>query len=78
MKAAIMFGVIAMVPAAITPALAAGRNEVLIALLCTGDGMAHVMVVPSGGGQPTQDGSHPCCAKGCHGGHSRKRAVRHV
>ncbi|MDE2595424.1 MAG: hypothetical protein KGL44_00955 [Sphingomonadales bacterium] len=73
MRAISLFGIIALVPAAlnVTPAAAAG---LLTVPLCTGDGQVHMVNVPlNGNGIPGGD-TNGCCAKGCHSGSSRKRA----
>lgn len=70
-----LFGLLAMVPAALNVAPAAAHG--LAVPLCTGDGAARTVTLPvpadrlPGGDQPG------CCAKGCHTGRdggSRKKA----
>lgn len=75
MKRATLFGLLAIIPAALntTPAAAAGGS--LTVPLCTGDGQVLMVTVPlERPGIPGGDTSG-CCAKGCHSGSSRKRGA---
>lgn len=77
MKPIGLFGLLAMVPAAINPAQAAGpASRLMTALVCKGDGTAGTVSIPTGNGRPSPEGNQPCCSKGCHGGNSRKRFLR--
>lgn len=73
-KPVILFGLIAMLPAAVGAAPLTGPDSQTI-LLCTGDGLNHSITIPFGPKAPGKD-QGPCCAKGCHSGQSRKRIVR--
>lgn len=75
MKLVAVFGMIAMVPAAFNavPASAAG----LWVPICTGDGLVHMVQVPTQGGPAAPAGEQGgCCVKGCHASGSRKRAAK--
>ena len=73
MKAELIhFGLMALVPAALSVAAPAAGASILVPV-CTGDGQVHMMTVPVGGEQAPGQGSGACCAKGCHSGSSRKR-----
>ena len=77
MKPLAIFGIVALLPAALntTPASAHGA---LAAPLCTGDGIARTVSVPvAPSGLP---GSEPpgCCTKGCHSGGARKRSGKRL
>lgn len=75
MKLITIFGIVALLPAALntTPASAHGQ---LSAPLCTGDGIARTITVPVGQtGLPSSD-PPGCCTKGCHSGRARKTTKR--
>lgn len=75
MKPAALFGLIALIPAALNAAPASAR--VLTMMVCTGDGQPREVSVPlPGRGLPGADGG-VCCAKGCHSPSSRKRGQCH-
>lgn len=77
MRMIMLFGIVAMVPAALntSPAMAHG---VLAAALCTGDGIARTVSVPVGpAGVPGSD-QPGCCTKGCHSGGTRKRSGKRL
>ncbi|HKT85264.1 MAG TPA: hypothetical protein VJQ77_04155 [Novosphingobium sp.] len=65
-----LFGTLALLPAMIGPLEAEARG--LAAPLC-GGGTMSIPGAPEGPPGPPQG---PCCAKGCHGGSSRKRLDR--
>ena len=65
MKRAALFGLLALVPAAVNASAPGGLT--LTALTCAG--AVHTITVPAGPNAP-QDQSPTCCAKGCH---TRKR-----
>ena len=68
MRRAVLFGLLALVPAALNASVPAGMR--LTALSCAG--AAVTITVPLRSDAP-QEQSPTCCAKGCHG---RKRGVR--
>ena len=70
MRAATLFAALALVPAMAGPLAAAERN--LEVALCSGGSMS----LPLGGAPAPEEGSKPCCAKGCHSSSSRKRFDR--
>ncbi len=77
MRLVAIFGIVALLPAAMntTPAMARGA---LAVPLCTGDGVARTISVPvAPSGLP---GSEPpgCCTKGCHSGGARKRGGKRL
>ncbi len=77
MKLIALFGIVALLPAALNTTPAMGRGTLDVPL-CTGDGLARTVTVPVGpAGLP---GSDPpgCCAKGCHTGGARKRGGKRV
>lgn len=71
MRRRALFGLVALVPAALNVAAPAAAGGLMMPL-CTGDGQVRMVEVP---GQPKapQGGENGCCAKGCHSGSSRKR-----
>ena len=77
MKLTLLFGIFALVPAALNTTPASARGA-LSAPLCTGDGVARTITVPLGpSGLPNSD-PPGCCVKGCHSGGARKRANKRV
>ncbi|MBW8783067.1 MAG: hypothetical protein JF593_00240 [Novosphingobium sp.] len=73
MRAAVVFGLAALIPAfANAGTLTSGAS--LIVALCTGDGAHRKITVPLSEPLPLPAGTQGCCAKGCHAGSSRKRA----
>lgn len=77
MKTAILFGLLAMLPVAFNPAPRVERSsQAYTARICSGDGRVHSVAIPGSGQDLPRDGNQPCCAKACHGGHSRKRFMR--
>lgn len=71
MRRRALFGLLALLPAALNysaPAAAGG----LLMPLCTGDGQVRLVEVPGSPKTPA-NGEGGCCAKGCHSGSSRKR-----
>ena len=65
-----MFGLVALLPAAIGPVTASANS--LVAALCTGDGHVRSITIPL---KPTLPGSNDmCCAKGCHVNSRKKTA----
>ncbi len=75
MKLIHLFGIVAMVPAALNAAPASARSR-LFAPLCTGDGLTRTISVPVGPQDIPGREQPGCCAKGCHAGGERKRAKR--
>ena len=67
MKRAALFGLLALVPAAVNASVPA--STMLTALSCAGT--VHAITVPMRSDAP-QEPSQTCCAKGCH---TRKRGV---
>lgn len=77
MKLVAIFGIVALVPAALNTAPGASRGQLSVPL-CTGDGVARTITVPVGqSGLPNSD-PPGCCAKGCHSGGARKRANKRL
>lgn len=74
MKRIALFGLIAMIPAALgtSPASAAGS---LAVPLCTGDGQVLMVNVPIRSSDVPGGQTSGCCAKGCHASSSRKRGA---
>jgi hypothetical protein len=71
MKRKMIFGIIALLPAAFGPVTAGASS--LVAALCTGNGHSRSITIPL---KPALPGSNDlCCAKGCHAGGSRKRTA---
>jgi hypothetical protein len=74
MKSAALFGMAAILPAAVYPApVASAGAAAMIALVCSDTSGSRIIIIPGGGEQPAPDRDRPCCAKACHGGHPRKR-----
>jgi hypothetical protein len=74
MKRRVLFGLVALLPAALNlsaPALAG----TLLMPLCSGDGQLRMIEVPGVPGTPP-GGDKGCCAKGCHSSSNRKRGAR--
>jgi len=69
-KAAALFGALALLPAMTGP-LAAAEQRLEVAL-CNGGSIS----IPLGGQPAPEEGSKPCCAKGCHSSSCRKRFDR--
>lgn len=63
---------VAMVPAAVNPALLPGENGVIIAL-CGGDGAGPDIRIPLGPQKLPGENNSGCCAKACHSSGNRKR-----
>ena len=76
MKLAARFGLIALLPAILSPATATA--SVLQMQICSGDGQTRVLPIPVGPRVPPGGGDSPCCVKGCHAGGSRKRGSCHI
>lgn len=73
MRRRALFGLVAMLPAALN--LAAPASAALMMPLCTGDGQLRMVEVP--GAPKAPSGSDKgCCATGCHSSSNRKRAAR--
>ena len=75
MKLVSLFGLIAMIPAALNASVPASSGSITI-LLCRGNGVAETVTMPLRGSAPVPghgDDGGGCCAKGCHAGSSRKR-----
>jgi hypothetical protein len=70
MRAAALFAALALLPAMVGPLAAAERS--LEVALCNGGSVS----LPLGGEPAPEEGSRPCCAKGCHSSSSRKRFDR--
>lgn len=69
-----LFALLAIMPATLHAAPAfAGEN--LLVPICTGDGQTRLVAIPKGGTGPGDGGDNRDCAKGCHGGASRKRGA---
>lgn len=64
------FGIVALIPAMLNLTVASGGLTMAVRI-CTGDGQAHTLEVPLGGGD--SGATTLCCAKGCHGSGQRKR-----
>ena len=71
-----LFGLVAMIPATLNAAPAAGAT--MAVPVCTGDGLVHVVRVPVGQPDGPGQGQTGCCVKGCHAGGSRKRLSRKI
>lgn len=71
------FALLAILPAAIhaAPAYAGGS---LLVPVCTGDGQTRLVAIPNGGRGSGDERQSRDCAKGCHGGSSRKRGAAPV
>ncbi len=72
-RAAALFAVLAILPAALhaAPAFAA---ENLLVPICSGDGKIRLVAIPKGGTIPGK-GTEQDCIKGCHAGSTRKRTA---
>lgn len=68
------FGLVALVPAAFNVTAASAMTIAMP--ICTGDGQVRTVEVPVDGSQGPLGPQGPCCAKGCHGGSSRKKVVK--
>lgn len=68
-----LFGIVALVPAALN--LAAPASARLMMPLCTGDGQVRMVEVPGTPKAPAGS-DNGCCAKGCHSGSNRKRLAK--
>jgi hypothetical protein len=69
--ASALFAAAALLPAMTGP-IGGAQQASLQVLLCGGGAMS----IPIEGSPAPQDGSAPCCAKGCHSSSSRKRLDR--
>lgn len=77
MKALILVGLLALTPAAVHPAQPAPTHaRFLSSLVCSGDGLTRRIAIPVRGDQSPSRDDRLCWAKGCHGGHPRKRIFR--
>jgi len=72
MKPAALFGLVALLPAALNSAPATARG--MVVPLCTGDGVARTLTLPLAPNELPGKEAPGCCAKGCHTG-SRKKAL---
>lgn len=73
MRGRSLFGIVALVPAALN--LAAPASARLMMPLCGGDGQVRMVELPGAPKEPAGS-DKGCCAKGCHSGSNRKRAAR--
>ena len=73
MKLLALVAMLAMIPAAINPAVAATPASMTIAV-ATCAGKARLLILPIGNGRPAPADQPPCCNKGCHGSSCRKRS----
>jgi hypothetical protein len=71
MKRAARFGLIALLPAIMSPATASANMPQM--QICSGDGQTRVLSIPLAPRVPPGESDSPCCVKGCHSGGSRKR-----
>lgn len=69
-----LFALLAIMPAALHAAPAFAGDSLLVPI-CTGDGQTRLVAIPKGGEGSGNGGDSRECAKGCHGGTSRKRGV---
>ena len=77
MKPTMLFGLIALIPAALNTTPGNAHSQLAVPL-CTGDGVARTITVPLGqSGLPNSD-PPGCCVKGCHSGSARKRAGKRL
>lgn len=77
MKSAALFGLLAIMPAAVNPAQAAPTDSrSLTSLVCSGNGLARRITISADRDEPPSGDDQPCWAKGCHGGSTRKRSSR--
>jgi hypothetical protein len=74
MRAAALFALVVLVPAALNAAPAAPGHS-LLTPVCTGDGQVRTIRIPLD--KPQLPGSDPsgCCVKSCHAPGARKRAA---
>jgi hypothetical protein len=72
MKLVAIFGIVALLPAALNTTPASARGQLAVPL-CTGDGVARTVNVPVGQSGPPSSDPPGCCVKGCHSGGARKR-----
>ena len=76
MKLAARFGLIALLPAISSPAIASAN--MLQVQVCSGDGQTRTLAIPQAPRVPPGEGDSPCCVKGCHTDGSRKRGCGHI
>ncbi len=69
-----LFALLAIMPAALHAAPALAGDSLLVPI-CTGDGQTRLVAIPKGGKGSGDGGAGRDCAKGCHGGSSRKRGA---
>lgn len=69
-----LFALLAIMPAALHAAPAFAGERLLVPI-CTGDGQTWLVAIPTGGEGSGTGGEGQECAKGCHGGSSRKRGA---
>ena len=72
MKSAILFALVALVPASVNAAPPA-QTEITVATCAGGE---RTITVPMQPDAPARRDAQPCCAKGCHTECSRKRNRR--
>lgn len=75
MRGADLFGLLALLPAALNTPASAGAS--ILMPMCTGDGQVHMVRVPLGG-KPLPGSDSGCCIKGCHAGSSRKKLLKEI
>lgn len=73
MRTTALFGLLAMVPAALNAGVPA--SVTIMASSCAGG--QHAITIPMRPDAPVPAEGQPCCVKGCHSGSSRKRFLRH-
>ena len=71
----VILGLIALIPAALNASSAQAGGFITMPL-CTGDGQVRSVTVPIGQDQGPMPPGEGCCAKGCHTGGSRKKALK--
>ena len=76
MMLAVRLGLIALLPAILSPATASAN--MLQMQICGGDGQTRTLAIPLAPRVPPGEGDSPCCVKGCHAGGSRKRGSCHI
>ncbi len=69
-----LFGLAALAPFVLGPALAQARAPLLLPL-CSGDGIVRSLAVPFGPAQLPAEGEGAHCDKACHAGSSRKKTT---
>lgn len=74
MKRCTLFGLMAMIPAALNLSAPASAGGLMVPL-CSGDGQVRMVEVPGTPKMPVGS-DNGCCAKGCHGSSSRKRLAK--